>query len=78
MVHESHNWMHSIYGDIEQELPSDMPTPLGKLIKTSWFFNANLYHDLVTGCTMTSIVHLINQTPIEWYCEKQATVVTAM
>ena len=32
MVHESHDRLHSIYGDIEEELPSDMPTPLGKLI----------------------------------------------
>ena len=26
---------------------------------------------------MTGVLHLINQTPIEWYCKKQATVVTA-
>ena len=25
---------------------------------------------------MTSILHLINQTHIEWYCKRQATVVT--
>ena len=50
MVHESHNCVHSIYGNIEQELPSDMPTQLGKLVHTSSFFDAILYHDLVTGC----------------------------
>ena len=26
---------------------------------------------------MTCVLHLINQTPIEWYCKKQATEVTA-
>ena len=77
MVHESHNWMHSSYGEIEEDLPSDMPTPIRKPVRTSSFFDANLYHDLVTGCTMTGILHLVNQTPIEWYCKKQATVVTA-
>ena len=51
--------MHLIYGDTEEELPSDMP----KLIQMSSFFHANLYHDLFTGCTMTGILHLINQTP---------------
>ena len=66
MVHKSHNWMHSIYGDIEEELPSDMPTPMGKLIQTSSFFDANLHIDLDTGCTLASIRHIINQTPIEW------------
>ena len=32
MIHESHEWMHPIYVDIEEELPSDMPIPLGKLV----------------------------------------------
>ena len=32
MVHESHEWLHSIYGDIEEELPPDMPTALGKMM----------------------------------------------
>ena len=41
------------------------------------FFNANLYHDPVTECTLTGIPYLVNQTPIEWYCKKQATVATA-
>ena len=26
---------------------------------------------------MTGIVHIVNQTPIEWYCKKWATVVTS-
>ena len=42
MVRESHNWMHSIDRNMEEELPSDMPTQLGKLIQTSSFFDANL------------------------------------
>ena len=33
MVHESYEWLHSIYGDIEEELPLDMPIPLGKSSK---------------------------------------------
>ena len=27
---------------------------------------------------MTGILHLINQTSIDWHCKKQATVATAM
>ena len=77
MVHESHESLHSIYGDIEEELPSDMPIPLGKIVRTSSFLDANLYHDLVTGCAMTGFLHQVNQTPIEWYCKKQSTVTTA-
>ena len=67
-----HEWWHSIYGDIMKSYH------VGKLIQTSLFFNANLYHDLFTGCAMTGILHQVNQTPIEWYCKKQATLATAM
>ena len=35
MVHESHKWWQSIYRGIEEELPSDMPIPLWKLVWTS-------------------------------------------
>ena len=39
--------------------------------------DANLYHDLITGCSDTGILHLINQTPIDWFTKRQATVETA-
>ena len=76
MVHESHHCVHSIYGNIEEKLPSDMPTPLG-IVCTYSFSDASSYHNLVAGHVMTGILHIINQLPIEWYCKKQATVVTA-
>ncbi|KAG7356085.1 hypothetical protein IV203_000771 [Nitzschia inconspicua] len=38
---------------------------------------ANLMHDLVTGRSLTGILHLLNKTPIDWYSKKQATVETA-
>ena len=41
------------------------------------FFDDSLYHDLATGCTMTGALHLVNQTPILWFCKKQGTVATA-
>ena len=39
--------------------------------------DANLYHDQLTGRSVTGIIHLINQTPIDWFSKKQATVETA-
>jgi hypothetical protein len=41
------------------------------------YFNANLYHDMVTGRSITAILHFLNQTPMDWYLKKQATVETA-
>jgi histone deacetylase 1/2 len=39
--------------------------------------DANLYHDLTTGRSVTGILHLINGTPFDWYSKKQSTVETA-
>ena len=41
------------------------------------FFDTNLFHDVLTGCSVTGILHLLNQTPIDWCAKKQATVETA-
>jgi hypothetical protein len=34
-------------------------------------------HDLLTGRSMSGIIHFLNQTPIQWFAKKQATVETA-
>jgi hypothetical protein len=34
-------------------------------------------HDVVTGRSVTGILHLANKTPNDWYYKKQATVETA-
>ena len=34
-------------------------------------------HDMVTGRSVTGILHLLNKTPLDWYSKKQATVETA-
>jgi hypothetical protein len=39
--------------------------------------DANLYFDMVTGRSMTGIIHLVNQTPVHWFAKKQNTVETA-
>jgi hypothetical protein len=58
-------------------LPSDAPRPLGKYVTLTHYYDANLYHDIVTGRSVTGILHLFNKTPIDWYSKKQATVETA-
>ena len=74
---EEHDWLNSIYGNIDKELPQDMPTPLGKKVRISAFFDANLYHDLITGRAMTGVLMFVNKTPVDWYSKKQSTVATA-
>jgi hypothetical protein len=76
--HATFDWAYSVYGDSDEELPSDMPIPRGHLVCTTPFGDANLTHDLTTGRSCTGILHLVNnQTPVEWYSKCQKTVETA-
>ena len=38
------------------------------------YVDANLFHDMISGCSVTGILHLINKMPIDWFSKKQATV----
>jgi hypothetical protein len=77
LEHVKYNWAYSVYGDSDEELPPDMPTPRGNLVRTTTFEDANLMHDLTTGRSCTGILHLVNQTPVEWFSKRQKTVETA-
>jgi len=50
---------------------------LRTIVTLTHYVDANLYHDLITGRSVTGILHLANKTPIDWYSKKQATVETA-
>jgi hypothetical protein len=74
---QSFDWCHSIYGNVEELLPKEAPPPMGKSVTTITYTDANLYHDRLTGRLVTGIIHLCNQTLIDWYSKRQATVETA-
>ena len=68
---------HSVYGDVKEILPDNMPEPLGKPVQLVHYVDANLFHDVLTGRSVTACLHFINVTPIDHYRKKQATVETA-
>ena len=72
-----HDWDKSIYGEIREEIPEDAPRPLGNSVNFVHYVNANLYHDYITGRSVTGMIHCVNQTPIDWYSKKQPKVETA-
>eukprot|EP00934_Nitzschia_sp_Nitz4_P003079 Nitzschia sp. Nitz4//scaffold505_size5549//4762//5427//NITZ4_009218-RA/size5549-processed-gene-0.1-mRNA-1//-1//CDS//3329553609//3069//frame0 len=72
-----YDWERSIYGNVTEMIPDDAPTPLGKPVRHIAYVDANLLHDLVTGRSVTGILHFLNQTPIDWYTKRQSTVETA-
>jgi hypothetical protein len=71
------DWSKSVYGDVKEIIASDKPEALGNCVTLFHYYDANLYHDLTTGRSVTGVIHLFNKTPVEWYSKKQATVETA-
>ena len=72
-----YDWATSVYGEVEELIPSDAPPPKGRLVTLTHYVDANLYHDCLTGRSVTGILHFINATPIDWFSKRQATVETA-
>ena len=70
-------WEHSVYGKVREMVPKDAPRPRGKPVQLVTYVDANLYHDLVTGRSVTAVLHLINKTPFDWHSKRQATVENA-
>ena len=71
------DWAYSVYGKVSEMIPDDAPEPLGMWVTLAHYVDANLMHDLLTGRSVTGILHLLNKTPIDWFSKKQATVETA-
>ena len=71
------DWTYSVYGNVQQNLPDDMPEPLGEAVITTSTMDANLNHCLATCKSLTGCLHFVYKTPVDWYSKKQATVETA-
>jgi hypothetical protein len=44
-----HDWAYSMYSDVEELIPVDIPEPIGETVVLSHYTDADLYHDLITG-----------------------------
>jgi hypothetical protein len=66
-----YDWSSSVYGDVKEIIPMDIPEPKGKNVTLSHYFDANLYHNMVTGRSVTAILHFLNQTPMDWYLKNK-------
>jgi hypothetical protein len=72
-----YDWSRTVYGDLKKMKSEDSPEPLGNFVIMSHYVDANLMHDIITGKSVTDILHLVNKTPLEWYSKKQPIIETA-
>ena len=74
---QEYEWTRTVYGNVEEEIPKDIPKPLGKRVMATTFLDANLLHNIVTGKSVTAVLIFVNSTPTDWFLKRQATVETA-
>jgi hypothetical protein len=72
-----HDWSYLVYEGAKEIIPDDTPEPLGRQVKLISYVDANLFHNVATGRSVTGILHMINGTPFDWYSKKQSMVETA-
>ena len=73
----NYDWEHTVYGCDQEIIPKDAPPPKGKFVTLTHYVDANLMYCILTGRSITDIIHLLNGTPIDSFSKKQATVETA-
>jgi hypothetical protein len=65
------------YPDAEEELPPDMPPPLGQPMTTVCYVDADHAHDTITRRSVTGVLLFLNCMPVKWYSKRQKTVETS-
>jgi hypothetical protein len=60
-----------VHGNEHKLIAMYDPEHFGNCITTVTYTDANLYHDTLTGRSVTGILHLCNQTFIDWYSNWQ-------
>jgi len=69
--------MGTMYSNSTDELPPEMPKPLGKEVNINVFVDADHAGNKKTRRSHTGIIVYINMAPIIWYSKQQTTVKTS-
>ena len=74
---QEYDWETTVYGEVEEIIPYDCPIAKGHPVVITTYVDANLCHDMLTGRAVTGVLHLANQTILDYYTKKQPTVESA-
>ena len=44
-----YDWATTIYGEVKELVPDNLPPPLGNPVMLTTYVDANLYHNMITG-----------------------------
>ena len=71
------NW-DNFYGDVKEELPPDMPKPLGKEVDLRLYVDSSHANDKVNRRSRSGYFIFLNSALIQWCSKKQATIETSV
>ena len=54
---QEYDWTRSVYSGACEQIPHDIPKPLGEHGQTTHYVDANLHHDHATGKAVTAVLH---------------------
>ena len=76
---ERQDWLYSSYGyeSLKEELPLNMPIPLGKSMTMQVLVDADHAGDFITRPSRTGFIIFLNNAPIYWSSKKQNSVDTS-
>ena len=77
LQHDEFGWERSVYGDVRELIPEDVPEPRGVIITMTTFVDDNLMYDVISGRSVIGVLHFLNKTPIDFFTKRQSTVETA-
>lgn len=62
------------YGDITEEIPLDLPEPLGQSVRITGYVDADHAGNKVTRRSQTGFLIFVNSAPVIWFSKKQNTI----
>ena len=71
------DWSQSIYGEVAEDLPPNMPEPKGKAFTMRVFVDSDHAGDSVTRRSRTGFIVFLNEAPIYWMSKKQTSCETS-
>ena len=66
------DWSQSIYGDVQEVLPPNMPKPLGMEMMMRVFVDSDHAGESLTRRSRTGFIVFLNNAPIYWMSKKQS------
>jgi hypothetical protein len=61
------NWLDKVYANVKEDIARDTPERLGKPVVLVCYVDANLYHDMLTGGSVTGILFFCNKLLGNWF-----------